>query len=134
MKLSFENSRASWFPTHFDKLDQSIMYYYYLFLLHSPWWCYFWQVFPFRGLTQDDPLSPFLFILGSEIISRLLLREENFGSLHNIKIARMSPSIYHLLFANDVMIFSKANVVEANIILKCLTSYFLLSRQCINQH
>jgi hypothetical protein len=32
----------------------------------------------------------------------------------------MSSSISHLLFADDVMIFSKANVAEANIILKCL--------------
>ena len=76
--------------------------------------------FPSRGLRQGDPLSPFLFILGSEILSRLLLREENLGALHGIKIARMSPSISHLLFANDVMIFSEANTAEANVILKCL--------------
>jgi hypothetical protein len=31
---SFENFRASWFSTHFDKLDQSM--YYHIFLLHSP--------------------------------------------------------------------------------------------------
>ena len=79
-------------------------------------------------------MSPFLFILGSKILSWLLLREDNLGSLHDIKIARMSPFISHLLFAYDVIIFSEANVAEANIILKCLTSYFLLSGQCINQH
>jgi hypothetical protein len=48
----------------------------------------FGKLFPSKGLRQGDSLSPFLFILSSEILSRLLLREENLGSLHGIKIAR----------------------------------------------
>ena len=78
-------------------------------------------------------MTHFLFILGSKILSRLFLREENLGALHGIKIARMSPSISHLLFADDVMIFSKANTAEANVILKYLTMYSYWSGQCINQ-
>ena len=93
----------------------------------------FGKFFPSRGLRQGDPLSPFLFILGSEILSRLLLREENLGALHGIKIARISPPISHLLFVDDVMVFSKANMAKAHVILKCLTSYSFWSRQCVNQ-
>jgi hypothetical protein len=54
------------------------------------------------------------------------------GILHGIKIARSSPLIFHLLFAYDVLIFSKANIVEASGILHCLSNYSLWSGQCIN--
>jgi hypothetical protein len=83
-------------------------------------------------LRESDPLSPFLFILGSEILSRLILREDDLGCLHGIKMARRSPPISHLLFADDVLKFSRAKAREAQSILNCLTSYFNWSRQCIN--
>jgi hypothetical protein len=92
----------------------------------------FGKFFPSRGLRQGDPLSPFLFILGSEILSRIFMREEFSGSLHGIKISRRSPSVSHLLFADDVMVFARANANEASTILKCLSIYSTWSGQSIN--
>ena len=81
------------------------------------------KFFPSRGLQQGDSLSPFFFILGLEILSRLIEKEENLGLLHGIKMASSCPFISHLLFADDVLIFSKANVNEAGVILNCLSTY-----------
>jgi hypothetical protein len=92
----------------------------------------FGKFFPSWGLQQGDPLSPFLFILGSEVLSRLLYHEEALGNLHGIKMARSCPSISHLFFADDVMIFSRANDSEARSILNCLTTYSKWSGQVIN--
>lgn len=81
------------------------------------------KFFPYCGLRHRDPLYPFLFIMGSKIHSRLILKEENRGSIHCIKISRQSPPISHLLFADDLKIFSRAKKSEALSILSCLEKY-----------
>jgi hypothetical protein len=87
---------------------------------------------PKRGLRQGDPLSPFLFILGSELLSRLLLKEERIGNIKGMKIARASSVINHLLFANDLLLFGKASLLEATSIKGCLDKYCSWSGQSIN--
>ncbi|KAK9287687.1 hypothetical protein L1049_016125 [Liquidambar formosana] len=88
---------------------------------------------PSRGLRQGDPLSPFLFILCSDVLSRLLNRAEEQGSMHGIKVSRSCPAITHLLFADDLFIFSRASGSEATAILNCLQTYGQWSGQSINQ-
>ncbi|KAL9666259.1 hypothetical protein QQ045_000585 [Rhodiola kirilowii] len=62
-----------------------------------------------RGLRQGDPISPYLFTLVMEVLSRIIgqIRQSNEFEFHP-KCARISLS--HLMFADDVIIFSKAEV------------------------
>jgi hypothetical protein len=46
-----------------------------------------------KVLRQGEPLSPFQFILGSEVLSRLLYKEESLGNIRGLKIARNNPAI-----------------------------------------
>jgi hypothetical protein len=71
---------------------------------------------PKRGLRQGDPLSHFLFILGFEVLSRLLIGQESQDLLKGIKIARSCSLISHLLFADDLILFAKATSSKANIL------------------
>jgi hypothetical protein len=73
---------------------------------------------PSRGLRQGDPLSPFLFIIGTEAISRML-----HNSLRGFKISRSSESLNHLLFTDDLVVFTSATSSEASIIKNCLDRY-----------
>lgn len=84
-------------------------------------------------MRQGDPLSPFLFILGAEVLSRLILRQERNRSIHGIKISRSAPPISHLLFADDFILFSRANKDEAETLKECLQTYCSWSGQALNE-
>jgi hypothetical protein len=81
---------------------------------------------------KGDPLSPFLFILGTEVLSRLLLRIESQGLLKGIKIARNCSPITHLLFADDLILFAKATSSEATLLNSILDRYCQWSGQAVN--
>jgi len=83
-------------------------------------------------LRQGDPLSPFLFILGTEVLSRLFHQQESIGLLKGIRIAKACPPINHLLFADDLIIFGKATSSDANSISTCLQKYCSWLGQKVN--
>jgi hypothetical protein len=121
-KLGFHSSWLIWIKLCISSSSFSIL------LNGSP----FGLFTPKRGLRQGDPLSPFLFILGSEVLSHLLFREEAVGNIKGLKISRQTSTIHHLLFADDLLIFGKATLKEASSIQACLTKYYLWSGQSIN--
>ena len=43
---------------------------------------------PQRGLRQGDPLSPFLFVLAFEVLSKLIEREAASSKINGVKLAR----------------------------------------------
>lgn len=63
------------------------------------------SVRPSRGLRQEDPLSPYLFILCAEGLFALLQKYESQELIHGLKICRQAPSISHLFFAADNYLF-----------------------------
>ena len=87
---------------------------------------------PSRGIKQGDPLSPYLFILCSEVLSRLVNREVESGNLKGVKIAPRAPPISKLLYADDVLLFCGAQVVEVGVLMRCVDKYCKWSGQAIS--
>ncbi|GAU24354.1 hypothetical protein TSUD_49430 [Trifolium subterraneum] len=87
---------------------------------------------PLCGLRQGDPLSPYLYISCSEGLTSYLHNYESRGLLHGIRICRGSPSISHLLFADDSFLFCKASVSEVTDLKHILDTYEAASGQAIN--
>ncbi|XP_062028922.1 uncharacterized protein LOC133744912 [Rosa rugosa] len=87
---------------------------------------------PSRGLRQGDPLSPYLFLLCTEVFSALLERKASMGPLEGIKVCENAPAIHHLLFADDSLLFGKATAAKCSHIKEVLFVYELASGQQIN--
>ena len=87
---------------------------------------------PSRGLRQGDPLSPYLFILGSEVLMRLISREVDHGQLTAIKVSSNALPISKLCHADDVILFSKAKMSELASLKICLEKYCAWFGQKVN--
>ncbi|XP_019168373.1 PREDICTED: uncharacterized protein LOC109164072 [Ipomoea nil] len=87
------------------------------------------SITPTRGLRQGDPLFPYLFIICAEGLSVLLQRAQDRGLKHGCRVARGAPPISHLFFADDSLLFFRANIQEASEIKNCLLLYESLSGQ-----
>uniref|UniRef100_A0A803Q9D0 Reverse transcriptase domain-containing protein n=1 Tax=Cannabis sativa TaxID=3483 RepID=A0A803Q9D0_CANSA len=87
---------------------------------------------PTSGLRQGDPLSPTLFIVAADLLSRLLQDYTNNGRIKGFKVTRTAPSITHLMFADDVVLFGQATIKEAQAFMECLQTYCAWSGQAVN--
>jgi hypothetical protein len=74
-------------------------------------------------LRQGDLLSPYLFILCSEGLSSLIRFAGSEGTISSVPISRGGLRINHLFFADDSLLFSKANLREWRCVQDLLTDY-----------
>ncbi len=86
-----------------------------------------------RGLRQGDPLSPYLFLFCAEGLHRLLSQAETSGQIQGLSLCRNGPRLTHLFFADDCLLFCKANLTECDNLLQILDRYEYASRQQLNR-
>ena len=88
---------------------------------------------PSRGLRQGDPLSPYLFILCQEVLSRLIEHDLRLKNIAGIKSSINGPTISHVMYADDIILFTKASRKDAESLVKTLEKYCRWSGQAINR-
>lgn len=59
-----------------------------------------------RDIKQVKPLSPILFILGAEVLSRSLNRLHNYHDYHGSSMEKRGPQVNHLSFADNIILIT----------------------------
>jgi len=62
-----------------------------------------------RGVRQGDPLSPLLFCLAEDVLSRGIRKLVNGGKVNLIKATRNVTIPSHSFYADDIMVYCKGN-------------------------
>ena len=73
-----------------------------------------------------------MFILCSEVFSGLCAATQRRGTLSGLQVARGSPKINHLLFADDAMFFTRTNERSLAALKAVIQKYEETSGQTIN--
>jgi len=90
---------------------------------------------PTRGIRQGDPLSPYLFLICMEVLTRVLRKAQmkkkaSFG----FKITPKVDKIPCLLFADDSLLFCRTNLESCRHLGNLLSKFCQSSGQLINFH
>ncbi|KAH0636123.1 hypothetical protein KY289_036038 [Solanum tuberosum] len=87
-----------------------------------------------RGIRQGHHMSPYLFIICMERLSRDINRKVDNKSWYPIKTTNSGPKISHLFFVDDPTLFARANILNCNTITQTLQDFCLKSGQSINHN
>ena len=88
---------------------------------------------PSRGIRQGGPLSPYLFLLVVNVLSRSLQVGIQSGFILGIKLGRHCPILSHLLFVDDSLFFLKESVENCERMFKIIEEYCKASGRMVNK-
>lgn len=90
------------------------------------------DTFNSEGLRQGYPLSPYIFLFCAESLSYLILKYEIDKKIFGVTLCRNMPIVTHLFFADNSLIFLKADEYNSSYFIDILSAYVKASGQKIN--
>ncbi|XP_077251907.1 uncharacterized protein LOC143891153 [Tasmannia lanceolata] len=87
-----------------------------------------------RGLRHGDPLSPFLFVIVAEILSRSLVMGSSLDLFRGFRIGLEEVEVSHLQFDDDTLLFCEPEIGQVRNLKAILRCYELISGQKSNFH
>ena len=83
-------------------------------------------------MENQKSLSPFLFLICTKGLHGLIRNAAREGKIRGFSLCKRGPKLTHLFFADDSLLFCKANSDECNIILNLLAAYESVSDQKVD--
>ncbi|KAK5785851.1 hypothetical protein PVK06_040472 [Gossypium arboreum] len=87
---------------------------------------------PVRGIRQGCLLSPYLFVFCMEWLGHRFHASFSSGEWSPIRLSHTRSNLSHLFFADDLVIFSQANLTHSGLFKNFLSNFFELSSQKVN--
>ena len=78
---------------------------------------------PKIGIRQGDPISPYIFVMCFECPSHIICKAIADGDWKGIKLSRHGPTLSHLFFTDDLILFVEASMHQLRVILDCLNRF-----------
>ncbi|KAF7832087.1 uncharacterized protein G2W53_014420 [Senna tora] len=85
------------------------------------------------GLRQGDPLSPYLYVLCTNVLSNYLIRAQDEKSIRGLKISHNAPSVNHLMYTDDILLFFRADRKNLESVSKLLSQFEDMSGLSMNK-
>ena len=86
-----------------------------------------------RGIRQGCPLSPFLYILMVDALSRKLDAEKKVGTVPGIRIVKGIEPINHSLFADDSLLLGGASTIISKAFSRIIQDFCSITKALINK-
>ena len=90
-----------------------------------------------RGIRQGDPLSPLLFLLVMEVLSRMMQKTEEGGFIHGFQVGAALGNrleVSHLLYADDTILFVDACPEQVTYLRRVLTCFEAVTGLRVNMN
>ena len=91
------------------------------------------SIYPSRGIRQGDLLSPYLFILCMDYLGQLIEEKCHIQLWQPVKASQSGPAFSHLFFADDLVLFAKADYINCSAIRDVLDDFCSLFGQTISE-
>lgn len=85
-----------------------------------------------RCIRQGDPLSTFMFVIYLERLPMIVNKVVREKRWQTFDVCKGGPKIPFLLFADDLLLFTKANEKQATVAMEITKNFCEVSCQCIN--
>ncbi|KAL9681261.1 hypothetical protein QQ045_013043 [Rhodiola kirilowii] len=98
------------------------------------WYSVLWNGFikSNRGVRQGDPLSPSLFILAMDYLSKLINNCIRRNEISTYKLQGCKTYMHHLMYADDLLLFSNGHINSVTKLLKIINYFCGSSGQQLN--